>query len=272
MDMAGKKSIIQIEHVSMAYEIEKEKLTVLNDVNFDIYEGDFVSIVGGSGCGKSTLLRLIAGIERPVCGSVKKDGKEILQPSVDVGVVFQEDRLLPWLNVKKNVMFGISSKMTKSEKSDLADWYIELVGLKDYQKLLPKQLSGGMKQRVNIARALINRPEILLLDEPFSALDAFTRINLQQELIRIWETNKTSMLMVTHDIEEAVYLSNRVVVLSTKPACVKNIYDIELGRPRNRTEQDFLYYKNKIYKDFFKPEEKKDRICNLMDKVSAYCK
>jgi sulfonate transport system ATP-binding protein len=257
MDMTEKKSIITIEHVGMEYELEKDKLTVLNDVNFDICEGDFVSIVGGSGCGKSTLLRLLAGIEQPTYGVVKKDGNEIKKPSVDVGVVFQEDRLLPWLNVKKNVMFGISAKMTNAEKSDLADQYIELVGLKEYQKMLPKQLSGGMKQRVNIARSLINKPEILLLDEPFSALDAFTRMNLQQELIRIWETDKTSMLMVTHDIEEAVYLSNRVVVLSTKPACVKNIYDIELGRPRNRTEQDFLYYKNMIYTDFFEPEEKR---------------
>jgi len=254
--MTGEKAIISIEHVGMDYEIEKEKLTVLNDVNFEIPKSDFISIVGGSGCGKSTLLRLIAGIERPTRGIIKKDGEEIKKPSVDVGVVFQEDRLLPWLDVKKNVIFGISKKMSKAEKSDLADQYIELVGLKDYQRMLPKQLSGGMKQRVNIARSLINKPEILLLDEPFSALDAFTRINLQQELIRIWETDKTSMLMVTHDIEEAVYLSNRVVVLSSKPACVKNIYPIELGRDRNRTDQDFVHYKNLIYKDFFQTKEK----------------
>lgn len=243
--------IINVEHVGMEYDLDKEKLTILNDVNFNIFDGDFVSIVGGSGCGKSTLLRIIAGIEKPTYGTVKKKGIVIEKPSVDVGVVFQEDRLLPWRNVKKNVIFGISGNLSKAEKSDLADQYIELVGLKDYAKMLPKQLSGGMKQRVNIARALINRPEILLLDEPFSALDAFTRMNLQQELIRIWETDHTSMLMVTHDIEEAVYLSKRVVVLSTRPACVKNIYDIELGRERNRTDTNFIYYKNKIYKDFF---------------------
>lgn len=256
MSNDNQKAIINIEKVGMQYTVDKEKLTVLNDVNFNIYDGDFVSIVGGSGCGKSTLLRIIAGLEKPSSGCVKKAGKIIEKPSVDVGVVFQEDRLLPWLNVKNNVIFGISKDMSKAEKSDLADRYIELVGLKDYSKMLPKQLSGGMKQRVNIARALINRPEILLLDEPFSALDAFTRINLQQELIRIWETDHTSMLMVTHDIEEAVYLSKRVVVLSTRPAAVKNIYDIELGRDRVRTDPDFIMYKNKIYKDFFAEKEK----------------
>lgn len=253
--MSDKKIIIEINNVSKQYKNERNTLTVLNNVNFNIDEGDFVSIVGGSGCGKSTLLRLIAGLEKPSSGTVKKDGKIIEKPSVSSGIVFQEDRLLPWLNVKKNVIFGISEHMSKGEKEDLADHYIELVGLKGCQKMLPQQLSGGMKQRVNIARALINKPEILLLDEPFSALDAFTRISLQQELIRIWETDKTSMLMVTHDIDEAVFLSNRVVGLSAKPACVKNIYDIELSRPRTRTSDDFLYYKNKIYKDFFAPKE-----------------
>lgn len=253
--MSDKKTIIEIKNVSKQYKNGRETLTVLNDVNFNIDEGDFVTIVGGSGCGKSTLLRLIAGLEKPSSGTVKKDGQIIEKPSVSSGIVFQEDRLLPWLNVKKNVIFGISGHLPKGEKEDLADQYIELVGLKGCQKMLPQQLSGGMKQRVNIARALINKPEILLLDEPFSALDAFTRISLQQELIRIWETDKTSMLMVTHDIDEAVFLSNRVVGLSSKPACVKNIYDIELARPRNRTSDDFLYYKNKIYRDFFAPKE-----------------
>lgn len=253
--MSDKKTIIEIKNVSKQYKNGREALTVLNNVNFNIDEGDFVTIVGGSGCGKSTLLRLIAGLEKPSSGTIKKDGQIIEKPSVSSGIVFQEDRLLPWLNVKKNVIFGISGHMSKGEKSDLANQYIELVGLKGCQKMLPQQLSGGMKQRVNIARALINKPEILLLDEPFSALDAFTRISLQQELIRIWETDKTSMLMVTHDIDEAVFLSNRVVGLSAKPACVKNIYDIELARPRNRTSEDFLYYKNRIYRDFFAPRE-----------------
>lgn len=249
--MSQSEPIITIENIRKEYTLDTETLTVLNDVNLTIADGDFIGIVGGSGCGKSTLLRLLAGLERPTSGSVKKNGTEIEKPSVDVGVIFQEDRLLPWLNVEKNVMYGISKQMTKAEKRDLAQQYMELVGLKEYRTMLPAQLSGGMKQRVNIARALINRPQVLLLDEPFSALDAFTRMSLQQELIRIWETDKTSMMIVTHDIDEAVFLSNRVVVLSAKPARVKNIYEIDLTRPRHRTGDNFIYYKNMIYKDFF---------------------
>lgn len=247
---------LEISHVSKEFDMAGEKLTVLQEVDFSARKGDFISIVGGSGCGKSTLLRIIAGLEQPTSGFVSVEGEKVVHPSVQVGVVFQEDRLLPWLNVEQNVSFGISEKKSKSEKKELAEEYMELVGLKDYRKMLPKQLSGGMKQRVNIARTLINRPKILLLDEPFSALDAFTRMNLQDELIKIWKRDNATMILVTHDIEEAVYLGQKVVVMSAKPGIVKAEHNIRLARPRIRTEENFVYYRNLIYKDFFEKKEK----------------
>lgn len=246
-------SQLKLHHIKKQFGTGQDCLTVLEDIDFVVDKGDFVSIVGGSGCGKSTLLRIIAGLEKTTEGYVEKDGVKIEKPSVNVGVVFQEDRLLPWLNVEQNVMFGMSGNVNKHEKRELAQKYPELVGLKENGKMLPNQLSGGMKQRVNIARALINRPQILLLDEPFSALDAFTRMSLQDELIRIWKTDNTTMIIVTHDIDEAVYLGQKVVVMSSKPGKVKSIYNIELARPRVRTDADFGYYRNKIYNDFFTP-------------------
>lgn len=244
---------MEINHIKKQFVTGDEILDVLEDISFSVKSGDFISIVGGSGCGKSTLLRILAGLEKQTEGSIKKDGIDITAPSVDVGVVFQEDRLLPWLTVEQNVMFGVSKKLSKQELQELADKYIELVGLSSSKKMLPKQLSGGMRQRVNLARALINQPEVLLLDEPFSALDAFTRMSLQDELLNIWKNNKTTIIIVTHDIDEAVYLGQRVVVMSPKPGKIKNIYTIELTHPRERTSNDFVYYRNKVFNDFFPP-------------------
>lgn len=251
---------LQINHIEKHFPMQNKTgfLEVLKDINFTVNKGDFICIAGGSGCGKSTLLRLIAGLETPDNGSVLLHGTPVQKPSVNIGFIFQENRLLPWLNVEKNVMFGISGNYSKQEKKTLAEQYLELVGLQEYRTLLPQQLSGGMKQRVNIARTLVNKPEILLLDEPFSALDAFTRMKLQEELIHIWQKNHTTMLLVTHDIDEAVYLGNQVIVMSAKPGVIKNVHNIQLPRPRIRTDENFLYYRNQIYQDFFGKEEKEE--------------
>lgn len=252
------ETTLQIEHVGKQFPLPNNEgfLDVLKDIDFNVNKGDFICIAGGSGCGKSTLLRLISGLETPDTGAILHNGTPIKKPSVNIGFVFQENRLLPWLTVEKNVMFGISGNYSKKQKKNLAEQYLELVGLQEYRSLLPDQLSGGMKQRVNIARTLINNPDILLLDEPFSALDAFTRMKLQEELIQIWEKNHTTMILVTHDIEEAVYLGNQVIVMSAKPGIIKNIHKIQLPRPRIRTDENFLYYRNQIYQDFFGKEEK----------------
>jgi sulfonate transport system ATP-binding protein len=170
-------------------------------------------------------------------------------------MAFQESRLLPWWNVENNIGFGIDDKLSNDAKKEKIKSYIDLVGLNGFEKALPKQLSGGMQQRVSIARALIAEPKILLLDEPFGALDALTKINMQKEILRIWEQEKKTMLLVTHDIEEAVYLSDKVVILSERPGKIKKIVDIQLARPRNRGDSDFAYYKNLIYKEFFGSEE-----------------
>ncbi len=242
---------ISISHVKKEFEIDKESLLVLKDINLEIEPGDIVSIIGGSGCGKSTLLRLIAGLDYPNDGQILIDGRKVEKPSVDVGVLFQESRLLPWENVTKNIAFGLPEKFPKEEKADLVKKYIHLVGLDGFEKALPGQLSGGMQKRVAIARTLINRPHILLLDEPFGALDAFTKMNLQEEVVRIWNEEKMTTVLVTHDIDEAIFMGNKIIIMSAKPGVVKDIVNVELPNPRSRTSYDFEQIRLKVYKEFF---------------------
>ncbi|HAT89410.1 MAG TPA: ABC transporter ATP-binding protein [Roseburia sp.] len=246
---------IRILHVRKEFEIEKQKVQVLKDIDLEIYPGEIVSIVGGSGCGKSTLLRMIAGLDQPTEGEILIDGKKQERPSLDVGVLFQESRLLPWENTRKNIEFGLPEDFPKKEKKELAEKYMEMVGLKGFEKALPGQLSGGMQKRTAIARTLINRPHILLLDEPFGALDAFTRINLQKEILRIWKQEKMTIILVTHDIDEAIFMGNRVVVMSPKPGVVKKIYNIELPMPKSRTDEDFGKLRSHIYNEFLEREK-----------------
>ena len=248
------QSELKIENVCKQFTIERESHDILKDINLDIKEGEFISIVGASGCGKSTLLRIIAGLENVSSGKVFLQGSEVNGTSARCKMAFQEARLLPWWNVEKNIAFGLEKRMSAQEKKKLVSQYIGLVGLDGFEKALPKQLSGGMQQRVSIARALISNPQILLLDEPFGALDALTKINMQQEILKIWEAEKKTMILVTHDIEEAVYLSDRVVVLSKRPGTIKEIISIDIGRPRNRGDSDFSYYTKLIYRQFFKEE------------------
>ena len=243
-------SYIEIKHLKKTFGRDKAKLQVLSDVNFDVAEGEFICIVGGSGCGKSTLLRAIAGIDSDHGGNVLIDAKQVLRPSNKIGVVFQEPRLFPWLSVQKNIAYALND-VNRSEQDERVRQHIALVGLTDFAKAYPAQLSGGMAQRVSIARALVNRPKVLLLDEPFGALDAFTKIKMQKELLKIQRQQKTTMILVTHDIEEAVFLSDRIIVMSAKPGRVKKIVHNELPRPRDRNSCEFTLLKKKIYEQFF---------------------
>ena len=219
---------LSIQNVNKSFTVDGQKVDVLKDINLEVQEGEFIAIVGHSGCGKSTLLKIIAGLEKNDTGLVTVDGKEVNGPGMDRGMIFQEHRLFPWMSIEKNVQLGLKG-LSKEEKTKLSDQYLELVKLSEFKKAYPSQLSGGMSQRAAIARSLVSQPEVLLLDEPFGALDALTKIELQEELLKIRERFHNTMLMVTHDIEEAVYLADRIVVMSARPGRIKDVIKVELG-------------------------------------------
>ncbi|WP_054741401.1 ABC transporter ATP-binding protein [Cellulosilyticum ruminicola] len=221
-------------------------LTALNDVNLTVRSGSFISLIGPSGCGKTTLLRAIAGLNLVDEGTIYIDQEPITKPGHDRGFAFQQANLYPWLSIEKNISFGLKARrIYQSKKEDVAK-YIEMVGLKGFENAYPHQLSGGMNQRASLARALVGHPKVLLLDEPLGALDAFTRMNMQDEILRIWKEHEMTMIMVTHDVDEAVYLSDQVVIMTPRPAKIEQVIDIELGRPRARGSNDFLKYRTKI--------------------------
>ena len=244
---------LSIQNVNKSFTVDGQKVDVLKDINLEVQEGEFIAIVGHSGCGKSTLLKIIAGLEKNDTGLVTVDGKEVNGPGMDRGMIFQEHRLFPWMSIEKNVQLGLKG-LSKEEKTKLSNQYLELVKLSEFKKAYPSQLSGGMSQRAAIARSLVSQPEVLLLDEPFGALDALTKIELQEELLKIRELFHNTMLMVTHDIEEAVYLADRIVVMSARPGRIKDVIKVELGTYRDRGGSDFAHYKKKIFDYFF--EEK----------------
>jgi len=248
------ENILKIENVNKTFVINGENKEILNGIKFNVREGEFISIVGASGCGKSTLLRMIAGLETTTEGRILLDEKVVVSPSASLKMAFQEARLLPWKTVDKNIAFGLDINRS-GNKSELVKKYIELVGLEGFEKAYPKELSGGMQQRVSIARALISDPRILLLDEPFGALDALTRIRMQQEILKIWEKEKRTMILVTHDIDEAVYLSDRVIVMSERPGTIRKVVEIRHSRPRYRGGDDFNHYKSIILNEFFDREK-----------------
>ncbi|HEY6101979.1 MAG TPA: ABC transporter ATP-binding protein [bacterium] len=205
----------------------------LRSVSLELREGEFVSIVGPSGCGKTTLLNVVAGFIPPTRGEVMLDGRRVTAPGPDRGVVFQSFALFPWKTVLDNVGFGLKMRgVPRAERDRIAREHIALVGLAGFERQYPHELSGGMQQRVGVARVLANRPEVMLMDEPFASVDAQTRMTLQEELTRIWEAKHATVLFVTHDVDEAVFLANRVVVLSARPATVREVVDIALPRPR----------------------------------------
>ncbi len=244
MEASGK---ISIRDVCRTFENEEgNNIVALNNINLDIYAGEFVSLVGSSGCGKSTLLRLIAGLDTPTSGNLLIDEEEIKGTSYFRGLVFQEPTLFPWLTVKGNVASGLKARKEYKEKGHEVETLIKLIGLEGFEKAYPHQLSGGMAQRVSLARALVNHPKVLLLDEPLGALDAFTRMNMQDEILRIWGKRKTTMIMVTHDVDEAIYLSDKIVIMTPRPGKIQEVISVNIGRPRSRNHPDFFRIRSKI--------------------------
>ena len=238
---------IKIENVKKSFiNPDGTVLNALNNVNFSVKAGSFISLIGPSGCGKTTLLRAIAGLNLPDEGQIYLDDEQVTKPGYERGFAFQQANLYPLLSVEKNIAFGLKARGIYKEKKKDVQEYIDMVGLKGFEKAYPHQISGGMNQRASLARALVGHPKVLLLDEPLGALDAFTRMNMQDEILRIWKEQKMTMIMVTHDVDEAVYLSDQVVVMTPRPAKIEHIIDIELGRPRSRGNSDLLKYRTKI--------------------------
>lgn len=236
-----------IENLSKKFKKGNAEFLALKDINLTVKNGEFVTILGPSGCGKTTLLRIIAGLETYSSGTATLDGELITGPGPKRGMVFQEYSLFPWKTVLGNVMFGPSMQgFSNAEAEAKALTYLNLVGLSEFKNSYPYELSGGMKQRVAIARALANEPEIILMDEPFGALDAQTRNNLQNELLRIWEEEKRTIIFVTHSVDEAVFLSDRIVILSKRPGMVKKIIDVSIPRPRDRTRPEENAVRNEV--------------------------
>lgn len=248
-----KAPILEIENVSKLYATPKGPYTVLEDVNLTVYEGEFVCVIGHSGCGKSTLLNMVAGFNKPTDGEVRLRGSRITKPGPDRMMVFQNYALLPWKTAFDNVYLAVKAahrNKSKLEKMTITRQHLELVGLTEAAHKRPSQLSGGMKQRVAIARALAMRPEILILDEPFGALDAITKEELQEELLQIWRQNRVTVLMITHDIDEALFLADRVVMMTNGPhAKIGEIVEVPFSRPRDRAAimEDSQYYELRNY-------------------------
>jgi NitT/TauT family transport system ATP-binding protein len=238
---------LEVNNVSKKFTSKKKEFTALENINIHVEKGEFLAIVGPSGCGKTTLLRMMAGLETPTDGEVTENGKPVEGPSINRGFVFQQYSLFPWRTVLDNVVFGPEVRgIEKEERYKMADEYIKIVGLSSFRDNYPHELSGGMKQRVAIARALVNDPKTLLMDEPFGALDVQTRHNLQEELVRIWEKESKTIVFVTHNVDEAVFLADRVVVLSNSPGRVINTFEIELERIRKRDTSEYLKVKGEI--------------------------
>lgn len=255
--MAGNHSAVKvhIDHVVKKFNGRNGEMVALNGVDMDIHENEFICVVGPSGCGKSTLLNIIGGLETPTEGKVLVDGAEVTGPGPDRGIVFQQYALFPWLTVEKNVQFGLKLQgKSKEEAEELAHKYLKMVGLEGFAKAYPKELSGGMKQRVAIARAYAVNPKVLLMDEPFGALDAQTRTQLQQELLNTWEKEQKTCFFITHDVEEAIILAQRVVIMCARPGRVKEIVDIDIPYPRDQETKmspRFLELKNHIWSQVY---------------------
>ncbi len=240
---------ISVENVSKIYQVaDAEDVPVLKDVNIDIRNNEFVSLVGRSGCGKTTLLNILAGLVPPSSGIVRIDGTTVTGPGDGKGMVFQQHALFPWLTTIENVAFGCKSKgMRKADRTEIAMDLVKLVGLDGYQNHYPRELSGGMQQRVAIARALALDPEILLMDEPFGALDEMTRLEMQDELLRIWEVRKKTVVFVTHSLTEALVLSDRIFLMGRNPGGIRREFSVPFSRPRHRSSVEFL----EMYEDIW---------------------
>ncbi len=233
-------ALVSFEQVGKTFTVDGQAFEAINNFNLAINEGEFIAIVGASGCGKSTLLRLLVGLDTDYSGSIHVDGKPVQGIGGERGIVFQEHRLFPWLTVADNIGLGlVNEPLNAAQKQKRIDDFIDLVGLRDFTRAYPHQLSGGMAQRVAIARGLVASPRILLLDEPFGALDALTRQQMQDELLAIRDRAKITTILVTHDVEEAIFLADRVVVMEPRPGRIKQVVDIALAHPRQRSSFDF---------------------------------
>jgi ABC-type nitrate/sulfonate/bicarbonate transport system ATPase subunit len=242
-------SSLRVREVSKSFPVPDDPLTqrqALRNISLSIAAGELVSLVGPSGCGKSTLLRLIAGLDAPDLGELLVGSEAICEPSAERGLVFQDPNLFPWLTVRRNIEAGLVARSVLREKRNEVGEFMRLVGLEAFSDAYPHHLSGGMAQRVALARALINDPKVLLLDEPLGALDAFTRMRMQDEVLRLWENRRTTMLLVTHDIDEAIYMSDRIMIMTQRPGRIDREIDINLVRPRDRTSESFLRLRSEI--------------------------
>lgn len=243
-------ALLEIKGLSKSFSVKGKTFEALHDINLSVGEKEFICLLGPSGCGKTTLLRIMAGLERPSSGAVLLDGVPIEGPGPQRGMVFQEYSLFPWRTILDNVAFGLELKgVSKDERYDKARRYLKTVGLEDFENSYPHELSGGMKQRVAIVRALVNNPKALFMDEPFGALDAQTRNVMQSELLRIWQEQQKTVIFVTHSVDEAIYLADRVVIMSARPGQINEILDIEIPRPRVRTSSEVNRYRERILQD-----------------------
>jgi ABC-type nitrate/sulfonate/bicarbonate transport system ATPase subunit len=245
----GEGSPLRVQEVCKSFPQlsgDGDHTAALDNVSLDVAAGELVCIVGPSGCGKSTLLRLIAGLDTPTTGELWVGEERITKPSAERGLVFQDPNLFPWLTVRRNIQVGLVARGVLHEKRGEVDEFMRLVGLEDFAKSFPHHLSGGMAQRVALARALINHPKVLLLDEPLGALDAFTRMRMQDEVLRLWKARGTTMLFVTHDIDEAIYMSDRIVIMSPRPGRIERTIPVNLDRPRQRNSPEFLQLRGDI--------------------------
>ncbi len=243
---------ISVRDTRKTFALKDEEFVALDGVNLDVADNEFVTVVGPSGCGKSTLMNIVAGLEAPTSGQVLVDGAGVTGPGPERGVIFQQYALFPWLTVRKNVEFGLKvAGLPAAERRERAEHYVRLVGLEQFADALPKTLSGGMKQRCAIARAYAVNPSILLMDEPFGALDALTRVRLQEQLLDTWSTEKRTVLFITHDVDEAVFLAGRVVVMAARPGRIHEVIDVTLPYPRTeevRLSPEFAELRNRVWR------------------------
>ncbi|HEX3620134.1 MAG TPA: ABC transporter ATP-binding protein [Candidatus Udaeobacter sp.] len=242
-------SSVRVQQISKSFPVPDDPLTrreALSDISLSLAPGELVSLIGPSGCGKSTLLRLIAGLDTPDSGQLLVGADPINEPRAERGLVFQDPNLFPWLTVRHNIEAGLVARGVLREKRNEVDEFMRLVGLEAFADAYPHHLSGGMAQRVALARALINHPKVLLLDEPLGALDAFTRMRMQDEVLRLWENRRTTMLLVTHDIDEAIYMSDRILIMTPAPGHIDRKIEIDLSRPRDRTSGPFVRLRSQI--------------------------
>jgi NitT/TauT family transport system ATP-binding protein len=246
----GEMPKVEIHGVTKIFADAATPVTALDDVSLTINKGEFFCLLGDSGCGKSTLLQMLAGFDRPTAGTIAVDGEAVKEPSYKRGVVFQGSSLLPWLSARDNIAIGLKIRNVGNSRSRSVADLIDLMRLTGFEGHLPAQLSGGMAQRVSIARALVNEPDLLLLDEPFSALDSFTRKRLQMELVRIWRRNRFTAVFVTHDINEAVTLATRVALMTARPGRIAAIFQMPLAYPRDSTSTEFFRISSMITKEF----------------------